>query len=88
MSRPARTPLAGLPLLLAVALLLASDSAANAALVGGTNWTLLTQTNNLHLGVSANPSDWMRVPGSSATNSVVIPILPTTPGVYYRLVYP
>jgi hypothetical protein len=51
-------------------------------------WSLLSQTNNLNLGVSSNTNDWMRLPGSSATNSVVIPILPTAPGGYYRLVYP
>ena len=55
---------------------------------GHTGWTLLQQTNNLNLGVSANTNDWMRLPGSSATNSVVIPLLPNTPGGYYRLVYP
>jgi hypothetical protein len=53
-----------------------------------TGWALLTQTNRLNLGLSANPNDWMRVPASSATNSVVIPIVPGTPGGYYRLVYP
>jgi hypothetical protein len=51
-------------------------------------WTLLQQTNHLQQGVSADTNDWMRVAGSSATNSVVIPILPGTPGGYYRLVYP
>jgi autotransporter-associated beta strand protein len=53
-----------------------------------TGWTLLSQTNHLNMGLSANTNDWMRLPGSSATNSVVIPILPTQPGGYYRLVYP
>lgn len=53
-----------------------------------TGWTMLQQTNGLSLGVSANSNDWMRVPGSSATNSAVIPILPNTPGGYFRLVYP
>jgi hypothetical protein len=53
-----------------------------------TGWTLLKQTNRLNLGISANTNDWMRVPASSATNSVVIPIVPDTPGGYYRLVYP
>jgi hypothetical protein len=53
-----------------------------------TGWTLLSQTNNLHLGVSANTNDWMRVSGSSSTNSVVIPIPPNQSGGYYRLVYP
>gem|GEM_PF-1756553 len=51
-------------------------------------WTLIMQTNKLTMGLSLNPNDWMRVQGSSATNSVVVPILPTTPGGYYRLVYP
>jgi beta-galactosidase len=53
-----------------------------------TGWTLIQQTNRLDSGVSVNMSDWMRVPGSAATNSLVIPILPGTPGGYYRLVYP
>jgi hypothetical protein len=53
-----------------------------------TGWTLLKQTNRLNLGLSANTNDWMRLPGSSATNSVVIPILPGMPGGYFRLVYP
>jgi hypothetical protein len=55
---------------------------------GHTGWTLLSQTNYLHMGISVNTNDWMRVPGSSMTNRVVIPILPNTPGAYYRLVFP
>jgi hypothetical protein len=51
-------------------------------------WTLTAQTNKLNLGLSLNPSDWMRVPGSSTTNRVVIPIVPGSPGGFYRLVYP
>jgi autotransporter-associated beta strand protein len=53
-----------------------------------TGWTLIQQTNRLDSGVSVNMNDWMRVPNSSATNQVVIPILPDASGGYYRLVYP
>jgi hypothetical protein len=53
-----------------------------------TGWTLLQQTNNLSLGVSANTNDWMRLPNSAATNSFVIPLSPTQSDGYYRLTYP
>ena len=53
-----------------------------------TGWTLLAQTNNLSLGISANTNDWTRLTNSVATNQVTLPITPTQPGGYYRLVYP
>ena len=70
-----------------------------AAMVNGTNlnlswpmdhigWRLLMQTNHLAAGVSANTNDWCAVPGSSANNSIALPIDPTRPGSYYRLAYP
>ncbi|MCX6922071.1 MAG: autotransporter-associated beta strand repeat-containing protein, partial [Verrucomicrobia bacterium] len=46
-----------------------------------TGWTLQSQTN-----LSSRP--WYPVSGSSATNSMTIPIDPTKPTVFYRLVYP
>ena len=51
-----------------------------------TGWRLLTQTNHLGSGVSANTNDWMTVAGSSATNRVSLPVDATTPAEYYRLV--
>jgi len=53
-----------------------------------TGWTLLTQTNNLNQGVSANINDWVRLPNSATTNQVVIPISSTQSAGYFRLVYP
>jgi hypothetical protein len=51
-------------------------------------YRLLTQTNNLNLGVSANINDWATVPGSTSTNSISFPIVSTNLNNYYRLVYP
>jgi autotransporter-associated beta strand protein len=71
--------------------LVASVSSTNLTLswpADHTGWTLMQQTNHLNLGISMNTNDWMRLPGSSTTNSVAIPILPNMPGGYYRLVYP
>ncbi len=53
-----------------------------------TGWRLLTQTNKLSSGISINTNDWTTVIGSTATNSVTIPLDATKPGGYYRLVYP
>lgn len=47
-------------------------------------WTLQVQTNALTSGLGAN---WVSVPGSSSTNSVVIPIDPANGSVFYRLFY-
>jgi hypothetical protein len=51
-------------------------------------YRLLTQTNNLNFGVSANPNDWGTVPGSTSTNLLSLPILTTNLNNFYRLVYP
>jgi hypothetical protein len=51
-------------------------------------YRLLAQTNNLNLGVSANPNDWGTVPGSTTTNLMALPIIQTNLNKYYRLVYP
>jgi hypothetical protein len=51
-------------------------------------YRLLVQTNNLNLGLSANPNDWGTVTGSTATNTMAIPIATTNLNEYYRLVYP
>jgi len=53
-----------------------------------TGWTLLTQTNNLNKGISANTNDWVRLPNSAATNQIVIPLSFTQTGGYFRLAYP
>ncbi len=49
-----------------------------------TGWTLQAQTNNLSAGLGTN---WVDVAGSTATNQVIIPINPTNPSVFYRLIY-
>jgi hypothetical protein len=49
---------------------------------------LLTQTNNLAYGISRNTNDWGTVAISASTNLVTIPINPTKPAEFYRLVYP
>jgi hypothetical protein len=51
-------------------------------------YRLLTQTNNLAKGVSANTNDWATVVGSSLTNTFTIPIVKTNLNQYYRLIYP
>ncbi len=51
-------------------------------------YRLLTQTNNLAKGVSANTNDWATVTGSSLTNTFTIPIVKTNLNQYYRLIYP
>jgi hypothetical protein len=51
-------------------------------------YRLLTQTNNLNLGVSANLNDWATVPGATATNLINLPITTTNLNSFYRLVYP
>lgn len=50
-----------------------------------TGWSLQTQTNSAATGLGTN---WVVVPGSSATNVVSITINPTNPTVFFRLVYP
>ena len=51
-------------------------------------WTLLMQTNGLEQGISARTNDWMRIPGSSTTNTFTLPLTGTTPREFYKLVYP
>jgi hypothetical protein len=51
-------------------------------------YRLLTQTNNLNLGVSSNPNDWATVPGSTTTNQLNLPVTTTNLNSFYRLVYP
>ncbi len=53
-----------------------------------TGWRLLMQTNNLANGVSANSNDWVTVAGSQQTNQVLLPIDPTLPAEFYRLIFP
>ena len=55
---------------------------------GHLGYRLLTQTNNLSLGVSSNPSDWETVSGSAAVTATNITISPSQLGGYFRLVYP
>jgi hypothetical protein len=50
-----------------------------------TGWTLEAQTNALNAGLGTN---WTRIPNSSATNQVIIPISLTNAAVFYRLVFP
>jgi autotransporter-associated beta strand protein len=50
-----------------------------------TGWSLQTQTNALGVGLSTN---WVTVPGSTATNEVSIPINVANPAVFFRLQYP
>jgi fibronectin-binding autotransporter adhesin len=49
---------------------------------GGQGWTLQSQTNTLATGLGTN---WVDVPGSTATNAATITINPTNPTVFYRL---
>lgn len=46
---------------------------------------LEAQTNNLSVGIGAN---WTTVPGSAATNRVVVPLNPANGSVFYRLAVP
>jgi hypothetical protein len=49
---------------------------------------LLMQTNHFTNGISLNTNDWGTVPGSQQTNQVSLPIDPTLPLEFYRLIYP
>jgi hypothetical protein len=49
-------------------------------------WRLEVQTNGLNTGLS--PSGWFTVSNSAQTNTVVLPVDPDAPSVFYRLVYP
>jgi len=50
-----------------------------------TGWKLQVQTNARAVGLFTN---WFNVAGSSATNSVTVPVNSTDPTVFYRLTYP
>jgi glucose/arabinose dehydrogenase len=50
-----------------------------------TGWRLQTQTNSPGVGISAN---WITVPGSTATNHVIVPIGLDNGSVFYRLAQP
>jgi hypothetical protein len=47
-------------------------------------WSLEVQTNTLEVGLSTN---WVTVPDSDMTNSVVVPINAVDPAVFYRMFY-
>jgi hypothetical protein len=47
-----------------------------------TGWTLQVQTNSVSVGLGTN---WMDVPGSTATNSVTVPVSIQEDAVFYRL---
>jgi autotransporter-associated beta strand protein len=49
-----------------------------------TGWSLQAQTNVLGTGLSSN---WVTIPGSTATNAVSFPIDPANPAVFFRLFY-
>jgi hypothetical protein len=62
--------------------------------VSQTGWRLLAQTNSVNTGLlintnglAFNPANWAVVPGSSATNQVIMP-LDATNEVFFQLVYP
>jgi len=48
-----------------------------------TGWTLQTNSTDITVG-----ADWYPLPGSSATNQVILTIDPAIQNVFYRLVYP
>jgi hypothetical protein len=48
-------------------------------------WQLQGQTNNPEAGITTN---WVTVPGSTATNHVIIPISPSIGGAFFRLASP
>ena len=53
-----------------------------------TGWRLLMQTNNLANGISVNTNDWAAIPASQQTNQMILPMAPTLPLEFYRLIYP
>jgi hypothetical protein len=46
------------------------------------------QTNNLAKDISLNTNDWGMVANSQQTNQIVLPVNPSLPTEFYRLVYP
>ena len=51
-------------------------------------WTLMTQTNNLALGLSLNTNDWSRISGSQTNTQVTISLDGIRGLGFYRMVYP
>ena len=51
-------------------------------------WTLQTQTNTRSVGLKVPTNNWFDVAGSSATNSVTLPVSTANPTVFFRLFYP
>ena len=47
-----------------------------------TGWRLQVQTNNI------SGTNWVTVPGSTSTNSVVVPVAGTSGAAFYRMIYP
>ena len=47
-------------------------------------WRLQGQTNNLDKGIRTN---WVTIPGSETNTSMVVPINPANPTVFYRMFY-
>ena len=60
--------------------------------VDHTTYRLLEQTNSLAVGLAHNANNtnnWFVVPGSAATNQIIIPLVNLTNGtVFFRLIYP
>ena len=50
-----------------------------------TGWRLQMQTNSMGGGLGTN---WIDVPGSTATNMMTLPVDPAIGNVFYRLIYP
>lgn len=50
-----------------------------------TGWQIQAQTNPPGAGLTTN---WADVAGATATNQIIIPIIPTNGSVFYRMVYP
>ncbi len=48
-------------------------------------WFLQAQTNNLNAGLGTN---WVNIPGTDATTSTNLPVVPGNPSVFYRLKMP
>jgi len=55
---------------------------------GYTGWRLFMQTNNLGSGLSLDTNDWFAVPASQMTNQVTLPLDPSLPAGFYRLIFP
>jgi autotransporter-associated beta strand protein len=53
-----------------------------------TGWRVLMQTNHLANGISSNTNDWGAIANSQQTNQIVLPINPSLPEEFYKLIYP